>query len=193
VTTIQGTIVRLRPACESDKRAVYSWLAESDVTRSMMGPPTYPDTPPPTWDEFRADYGPQFFDGSTATGEASYLIEVRGEALGQVNYEVREAPVRHAELDIWLRSEADTGHGYGSDALAALTAHLGATLGIRTFLLRPSARNHRAIRAYEKAGFVLVPMTAQQQVEAYGPGDYDDSVVLIMERATQQAHPADAT
>ena len=190
MTVIRGSIVRLRPARESDRRAVYSWLAESDLTGSMMGPPTYPDSPPPTWDEFCADYGPQFFDGSTPRVEASYIIEVRDEALGQVNYEVREAPLRYAELDIWLRSEGDTGHGYGSDALAALTAHLSATLGIRTFLLRPSARNRRAIRAYQKAGFVLVPMAARQQVETYGPGDYDDSVVLIMEGSTERVPPA---
>ena len=177
---IEGRIIRLRPAHESDRRDVYRWLADSDLTPSMLGPPHYPHTPPPTWDEFCADYGPHFFDGLTPGVEASYIIEHAGEAVGQVNYEVRDAPVRHAELDIWLRSEADTGHGYGPDALKALTAHLSDSLGIRTFLLRPSARNRRAIRAYQKAGFALVPMTAQEQVDTYGPGDYDDTVVLIL-------------
>src|SRR5690606_20717926 len=130
--------------------------------------------------EFCADYGPRFFDGLAPEVEAPYIIEHAGEVVGQVNYEVPDAPVRHAELDIWLRSEADTGHGYGPDALLALTAHLSSSLGIRTFLLRPSVRNRRAIRAYQKAGFVLVPMTAQEQIDTYGPGDYDDTVVLIL-------------
>ncbi len=186
VTRIQGNIAQLRSACESDRRDVYSWLAESDVTASMMGPPMYPDSPPPTWDEFCADYGPHFFEGSAVELEASYIIEVSGESVGQVNYEIRDAPVRLAELDIWLRSERDTGNGCGPDALASLTEHLRSTLGISTFLLRPSARNRRAIRAYRKAGFTLVPMTAQQQVETYGPGDYDDTVVLLMECSDQQ-------
>ncbi len=101
-------------------------------------------------------------------------------------------PVRLAELDIWLRSEGDTGNGYGPDALAALTEHLQSTLGVSTFLLRPSARNRRAIRAYQKAGFTLAPMTAQQQVETYGPGDYDDTVVLLMERSAEQAPQPDS-
>ena len=59
------------------------------------------------------------------------------------------------------------------------SAHLQAALGIHRFLLRPSARNPRAVRAYQKAGFEIVPMSARQQVEAYGPGDYEDTLVMI--------------
>jgi RimJ/RimL family protein N-acetyltransferase len=181
MTRIRGTIVQLRSARPFDRRDMYSWLAQSDVTASMMGPPTYPESLPPTWEEFCADYGPHFFDGSIPDVAASYLIEVSGEPVGQVNYEVRESLVRLAELDIWLRSEADTGHGYGPDALTALTAWLHATLGIDRFLIRPSARNHRAIRAYQKAGFATVRMSWQQQVETYGAGDYTDTVVMILQ------------
>lgn len=175
----RGTAVCLRPSRESDKRVIYSWLAQSDITASMMGPPRFPDVEPPTWEEFCADYGPHFFDGSQLQIEASYVIEVEGEALGQINYEIRDLPSRHAELDIWLRSQADTGHGYGPDALAALMRHLSETQEVHRFLIRPSARNTRAVRAYQKAGFRIVHMTAAQQVEAYGPGDYEDSVVLM--------------
>lgn len=184
---IRGSIVWLRPARLSDRRAVYSWLAQSDVTASMMGPPTYPESPPPTWEEFCVDYGPRFFDGSTPEVEASYVIEVSGEPVGHVNYEVRDSPARHAELDIWLRSEADTGHGYGPDALAALTAHLHATRGIDTFLIRPSARNPRAIRAYQKAGFRVIHMSSVQQAETYGVGDYADDVAMILEYSADGA------
>jgi RimJ/RimL family protein N-acetyltransferase len=146
----------------------------------MMGPPFFPEMPAPTWDEFTHDYGPNFFDGSTLEVESSYIIEVAGESLGQVNYEIRDNPARHAELDIWLRSLADTGHGYGPDALIVLTDHLFRTLCVDAFLIRPSARNPRAIRAYQKAGFVVVPMSAQQQADTYGVGDYEDTVVMVM-------------
>jgi len=179
MTVISGTEVTLRPARESDRRDVFQWFAESDATPSMLGPPLFPEGSAPTWDEFNADYSPNFFDGSTPDVESSYIIEVAGEPLGQINYEIRQNPTRLAELDIWLRSLADTGHGYGSDALITLTAHLFRTLGVDTFLIRPSARNPRAIRAYHKAGFVAVPMSAQEQVEQYGAGDYEDTVVMI--------------
>ena len=178
---ISGSIVRLRSARESDRRDVYSWLACSDVTPSMLGPPDYRDAPPPTWDEFCSDYGPHFFDESALSREASWVVEVEGEAVGHVNYIIVDSPPRYAELDIWMRSERDTGHGWGSDALGALMEYLDSAHGIPMFVIRPSARNHRAIRAYEKAGFTRIPMTAQDQARVYGPGDYDDTVVLVRE------------
>jgi RimJ/RimL family protein N-acetyltransferase len=179
MTPISGTRVTLRPSRESDRRDVFRWLAESDVTSSMLGPPLFPEEPAPTWDEFIADYGPNFFDGSTLEVESSYIIEVAGESVGQINYEVRESPTRLAELDIWLRSSADTRRGYGSDALLSLTGHLFRTLGVDTFLIRPSARNPKAIRAYQKAGFIVMPMSTQEQIECHGAGDYEDTVVLM--------------
>jgi RimJ/RimL family protein N-acetyltransferase len=175
---IRGSMVTLRPARESDRRDVYRWLAESDVTRCMMGPPLYPDASVPTWDEFCDDYGPHFFDGSREEVARSYVIEVDGEAVGHVNYDGMD-PVRGTvELDIWLRSEGVCGRGYGSDALAALTGHLHERFGTTEFVIRPSRRNPRAVHAYEKAGFAPLPLSGEQQAEMYGPGDYTDAVVM---------------
>jgi len=179
VTGIPGAIVTLRPSRDSDRRDVFNWLARSDATSSMLGPPLFPEVPPPTWEEFNRDFGSHFFDGSTLDVESSYIIEVTGEPVGQINYEIRHDPVRHAELDIWLKSLAVTGRGYGTDALITLCDHLSRTLGVETFLLRPSARNPRALRAYQKAGFVLSPMSARVQRGTWGPGDYEDTLVLI--------------
>jgi diamine N-acetyltransferase len=184
MTIISGAAVTLRSAQESDRRAMYEWLVESDVTPSMMGPPLFPDVPLPTWREFCDDYGPLLFDGSRPEREGSYIVEVGGEALGQVNYEVTGPGQGSQELDIWLRSEADCGHGYGPDALTALTRHLHDTIGAQEFIIRPSKRNRRAVRAYMKAGFVLVPMTQKRQAERYGPGDYSDTVVLRLRLLT---------
>jgi RimJ/RimL family protein N-acetyltransferase len=47
------------------------------------------------------------------------------------------------------------------------------------FFLRPSARNRRAIAAYERAGFKIVPITIEEQVALYRPGDYHDPVLLM--------------
>lgn len=163
---------------------MFEWLARSDVTPSMLGSPLFPEQSPPSWDEFVGDYRDNFFDGSTPETEASYIIEVAGEPVGQVNYEIRDDPHRLAELDIWLRSLAHTGHGYGTDALVTLTAHLFRAFGVDTFVIRPSARNPRAVRAYQKAGFTVEPMSTQEQAERYGPGDYEDSVVMVKRIST---------
>lgn len=193
MTPIFGATVTLRPARESDRRDVFRWLTESDVTPSMMGPPLFPELPAPTWDQFNRDYGPSFFDGSTPEIECSYIIEVAGEPIGQINYEVRDRSTRYAELDIWLRSQTDTGHGYGPDALTALVDHLFRVFDVDTFVIRPSARNPRAIRAYEKAGFVMSPMSSKEQVDRYGAAEYTDSIVLtrcIRDRPAESAESA---
>jgi RimJ/RimL family protein N-acetyltransferase len=46
-------------------------------------------------------------------------------------------------------------------------------------MVQPSARNPRAIRAYEKAGFVRINLAIEQARERWGPTDYDDSVYRV--------------
>jgi len=53
----------LRPATEQDKRMVYEWVAKSDTTPSIMGPPQFPDHQVSTWEEFCTDYRSHYFDG----------------------------------------------------------------------------------------------------------------------------------
>jgi len=172
---------------EQDRRAVYQWLAQSDLTPSMMGLPDFPDSPVPTWEEFCGDYGPHFFDGSRPEVGRSFLIEVAGEAVGHVNYDGLDSGRGIAELDIWLRSSADCGLGYGPEALRALTRSLHEAFGITEFILRPSRRNVRAIHAYTKAGFSMLPLTNEEQAKVYGAGDYRDTVVLHLRWPTTDA------
>jgi hypothetical protein len=84
---ICGSLATLRPAREQERRAIYQWFAESNLTPSMLGPPDYPDAPVPTCDQFCEDYGPQFFDGAGPEVSRSFLIEVGGESVGHVNYD----------------------------------------------------------------------------------------------------------
>ena len=78
-----------------------------------------------------ADYVPLFFDGTQPDVGRSYIIEVQGEAVGQVSYSEVDRSRGKAELDIWLRSEGACGRGYGTDALVALTGHLREALGLK--------------------------------------------------------------
>jgi RimJ/RimL family protein N-acetyltransferase len=175
---IRGSLVTLRPAQECDRRAIYQWLAESDLTPSMLGPPHFPDAPVPTWDQFREDYGSHFFDGTRQEVGRSFIIEMEGKAVGHINYDGMDLVQGRAELDIWLSSSEVCGQGYGSDALMVLTRNLHETFGVAEFIMRPSRRNMRAIRAYAKAGFAQLPLTNEQQARIFGPGDYSDTVVM---------------
>lgn len=172
--------VRLRPATPADRRAVYEWMTAPGIVESMMGPPNFADAPIPTWKQFCADYIPCYFDGSGEHFGRSYIIEEAGRALGHISYSRVKAQPDCYELDVWMRSLVDCGRGLGSTAIGLLCRRLRASLGVSCFIMRPSARNTRAIRAYRRAGFEMAPMTRTEQMAAFGPGDYEDTVVLTL-------------
>ena len=178
---LSGRQVKLRPATPEDRRAVYEWAACSDLTAAMMGPPLFPEHPAPSWEAFCAEHGPHFFDGSNLTLGRCFIIEVDGEAVGQIYYnDIEErAGARRTELDLWMRAEAHCGRGYGSDALETLCAHLAETLAVTACMVQPSARNPRAIRAYEKVGFQPLALPLAEARALWGPNDYDDSVYMV--------------
>jgi RimJ/RimL family protein N-acetyltransferase len=50
---------------------------------------------------------------------------------------------------------------------------------VAEFLVQPSARNPRAIRAYEKAGFRRLGLPIEEARALWGPSDYADSVYMV--------------
>lgn len=65
-----------------------------------------------------------------------------------------------------------------ADALLIIIRHLSETSGVSEYILRPSRRHARAIRADSKAGFVLLPLNYEQQTRIDGSYDYRDAVVM---------------
>lgn len=181
-----GKNITLRPATLHDRRPIFEWLVESDLTSQMLGAPTFPDNPAPTWEEFIDDYKEYFFDGTEPLCGRCFVIVFEGESIGQVNYNeiFLERSVRNTELDIWLKSSKYAGKGYGSDALWVLTAYLCKDFGCTDFWIAPSARNERAIRSYEKVGFEPTP----QKHQHFTP-DYHDAVVLVLHLDSQEFFP----
>jgi len=171
-TPITGSVIKLRPATMADRKQIYQWLAESDLTSLMLGPPLFPDNPVPVWYEFVSDYSHHFFDGSMPGKGQCYVIEVNGEPAGQVNH--NEIYGNSTELDIWMRSSEYTGKGYGSDALETLCDHLRLTMGIHLFYIAPAAKNKAAIAAYKKAGFAPTPDKPDWLVP-----DYKKTTVMV--------------
>lgn len=175
---IQGRTIQLRPAIESDRKKIYEWLAHSDLTPSMMGPPDYPDGPVPTWDEFSSDYHLDFFNDSGNGHGRNFIILSGDEAVGTVGYDCTDMKEKRTFLDIWLAEERYCRKGYGSDALKTLCRYLFHTYGIVSFIISPSERNKRAIAAYEKAGFVRLQLDPEEQLEKFGRGEYRDNIIM---------------
>jgi aminoglycoside 6'-N-acetyltransferase len=122
-----------------------------------------PDDPPATAARVRAHYGPRAAGGAATT---ACVIEVGGRPVGYLQFYPWDAyPEELAEmgielepgaygLDILIGEPDMTGAGVGPRAVALLSEHVGRELGAPAVALTTAVGNARAIRAYEKAGFV---------------------------------------
>lgn len=178
---INGSVITLRLSTPQDRRTIYDWFANSDLTASMAGEPVFPDSPPDSWEEFCEDHTPHFFDGEITEMGRCFIMQVNNEDVGQIYFndiETRNG-IKRVELDMWMRAEQYCGKGYGSDALRALCEFLEQRFGVEQFMVQPSSRNPRVIRAYEKVGFESLDIPLEDAVKEWGPNDYYDSVFMV--------------
>ena len=182
----QRGVMHLRPATPDDKRMIYDALARSDLTDILLGHPGQNHTRLLRWDEFCGDYLPNYFDDTNPHAGRCFVIEVDGEAVGQVNYNPIDTIKRRTELDIWMLSAAQCGRGFGPEALRTLCYYLSACFGVEEFVIAPSASNRRAIRAYEKAGFRRTSLSREEAEAEY---DLRESDALCMIRRIELLEP----
>lgn len=171
---IKGKRTTLRPATLEDRRTIFEWGHDSDVA-----PFIYPSGgATKTFEDFCADWKVHFFTDEAPELGRMFVILYEDSPVGTVAYNDID-PKNRVELDIWMNSEANCGRGFGPDAINALCSYLTVEFRVRTFMMQPSARNPRAIRAYEKAEFVRTPATPEQIRAEWGGVDSEDSVLMI--------------
>lgn len=187
---IQGDKIKLVPAMLDDRKRIYEWCFQSETTKYHAGLPDYPNSPIPTYKEFYASddggYTEYYFTGAKPQEGRGFLIINGNEAIGFVSYSAFHLKPTIAELDIWMSSEAQCGHGFGVDALVTLSDYLKNEMGIRALIIAPSIKNIRAVRAYEKAGFkktnkAMSEFLQDAYIPLFGEGDYgiDETVILM--------------
>ena len=169
-----GEKIKIRPATQYDKRKVFEWLTNSNLTKEMMGLPNYPDAKIPTWDEFDNDYTDRYFNGSEPKKGQCFIILEDGNEVGQINYNAIDNVKKATDLDIWLSDLKYTGKGIGTGAIKLMCEYLYEKFGCEQIIMSPSKRNKKAIKAYEKAGFIMTDIELDESEK-----DYEDNVVLI--------------
>lgn len=180
---IKGNVIYLIPATLEEKGWIYEALTHPTIAPLCNGPPLFPDNPIPTWEEFCEDYKDFYFDGSALDKGMNYIVCVGDERIGVISYTCYHLRKHKAELDIWMNHIKNCGKGYGPDAIRTLCRYLYRTRRIKEFIIRPSTRNKRAVRAYEKAGFGRIytersKFIKNEFLSGYGTGDYEDEIRL---------------
>lgn len=169
--------VKLAETKTTDKEKIYNWLANSNLTSEMLGPPIFPDNPVPTWEEFDEDYLDYFFDGSKPFSGRCFIILFQNEEVGQINYNPIDPKTKTTELDIWLSDKKFTGKGIGTKAIQILCSYLFEKMDCKKIIIQPSRRNTNAIKSYQKAGFKIVK-NIPEDFEL----DYFDSVLMELKK-----------
>ena len=153
----------LRPATVDKISIVYKWATRSEATPFLYGELCGDHVP--TYEEFIQSWKEYYFDGSALEKGRSYVILVGNKAIGQINYNEINRANNSVELDIFIAEDANTGKGYGTDALKTLAKYLFQNMNIHLCEIYPIAKNPRAIRAYEKAGFETTRTFVKNGVE----------------------------
>jgi aminoglycoside 6'-N-acetyltransferase len=109
-----------------------------------------------------------------------WTIEVAGAVAGSLQASEETDPdYRHASLDLFLGPDHQ-GRGLGRDALRTAARYLFDVRGHHRLTIDPSAGNERAIRAYERIGFL--PVGRMRRYERGPDGTFHDGLLMDLLR-----------
>lgn len=169
---IQGERVRLLPAEMGMAPQFASWMNDP-MTRHLIGGAAYPVSLAAEEDWVRAHIDPSWEHGVflviEATDGPSPVV------IGSVELRHLSAEARRGEVGILVGDPAYRGRGYGTEALGLLCRFGFQELGLERIELDTSEFNTRAVRSYEKLGFVV---EGRRRRRAYLAGRYYDTIVM---------------
>ncbi|MBI5825548.1 MAG: GNAT family N-acetyltransferase [Chloroflexi bacterium] len=87
---------------------------------------------------------------------------------------------RSAELGIMIGDKSEWNKGYGAETMTLLLRHCFETLNLNRVSLRVYTENIRAVRSYEKAGFVL---EGRLREAVYKFGKHGDVLIMSVLRS----------
>jgi RimJ/RimL family protein N-acetyltransferase len=171
--------VSLRARTEDDADLLFAIAADLETWEERN-----PGAPAPlTRERFDARLA-RAAESDASEDSVSFVVDVDGRAVGTASLFEFDALARHAEAGISLVPGA-RGRGIGTAAIAQLVEFGFVRRNLRRIHLQAIASNTGAIRAYEKAGFVI---EGRQRQHAWVRGHYEDIVrmgILRSERSSK--------
>ena len=111
---------------------------------------------------------------SAAIGFVQYYAIKRGEYCEAELLEMEDFKAPHG-IDIVIGETGFWNRGVGTNVVKMLTAHLLESGNADIIFVDPQTRNRRAIRCYEKCGFVSVAVKEKRELH---DGEYQDSLIM---------------
>jgi RimJ/RimL family protein N-acetyltransferase len=146
---IYGERVRLRHVEKDDLPHFVGWLNDPEVSHGLLIHTPLSMAEEESWFENML---------KNPIDERPLVIEVMEDdewrMIGNSGYHNLEWRNRNAELGIFIGDKTYWDQGYGTEVVKLLLRHGFSTLNLHRIYLRVFEDNPRAIRSYEKAGFV---------------------------------------
>jgi RimJ/RimL family protein N-acetyltransferase len=105
----------------------------------------------------------------------AWAIEAGGKLIGEIRLDNVDFHDRRASLAIGIYDPTLIGKGLGSEAILLVLQHAFTDLRLHRIGVRVLAHNRRAIRAYEKCGFVI---EGREREVAFVNGTWHDDVMM---------------
>jgi RimJ/RimL family protein N-acetyltransferase len=164
---LNGLNIVLRPPCAADIEARLALGRDAHIAE-MFGAPRE-DARAMTRDE--AAQWVQKLQGQSY----AWVIETDGALIGEIRLDRVDARDRRASMAIGIYDRAYLGRGLGSEAIRRLTEHAFDAMRLHRIAIRVLSYNKRAIRAYEKCGFVV---EGRERESACVNGAWHDDVMM---------------
>ena len=170
---VHGENVMLRDFRQEDISGMRAWCNDPAITRFLGA--RY--TAPIPWEQTDAELN-RYLNGDAGGYNLVVAEKESGRYLGQVSLFLIDHQARKAELAVVFAPDS-LNQGYGSEALRLLLAFGFGEINLNRIYLTVNANNARAIRVYEKSGFVREGVLRQDR---YRGGHYEDVVMMSILR-----------
>lgn len=162
----------LRPPIPSDIADRHAVGRDPEIYR-MLGADTRA-LQPLTEDQAKA------WVANIASHPAAWVIEYEGRAIGEILLDNFVEADQRAGLIVGILDPNALGKGLGTEAIKAIAEFSFDSLGIHKLSMRVLAFNTRAIRAYERVGFIREGL--ERESALIGGTWYDDVIVGLLKR-----------
>ncbi|HEX7976751.1 MAG TPA: GNAT family protein [Anaerolineales bacterium] len=175
---IYGERIRLRATERSDIPRFVAWLNDPEVIAGLMLSLPMSQADEEGW-----------FEGMLQRPAAEHplVIEIRREdgweMIGNCGFHVIDWRSHAAEVGIFIGEKKYWNQGYGTEAMRLLLRHGFNTLNLNRIALQVYQTNPRAVRSYEKAGFIH---EGRKRQGMYKDGQYVDVLLMSVLRSEWQ-------
>ncbi|HRF93713.1 MAG TPA: GNAT family protein [Aggregatilineales bacterium] len=179
---LKGEKVHLAALNRDDLPTYQKWFANPEFLRLLTNDPAMPHT---------QERHIKWLDENTkSTSNSEYPFSIRAlddnRIVGGCSIEIANWASRHGEVGIFIGDPDDWGKGYGSDAMNILIRFGFMELNLHHISLNVFSYNPRAIKSYEKVGFVH---EGKRREALYRDGIYHDMHIMgILQREWLAKH-----